>query len=519
LDDVHNLRDRLGSLEADYDEAEEKYNLQEMHYTQKESLFVDTLLSQQPSPSTLPGLVAADLTRYAYGSSNGSNGPASISQTSPFNEPNKPAKFLRDRREGSRSFQAAPHAPAHSHRSFARSTRGYNDKAPTCDRLAWSEIEARIKEWLDEMIELSPFQKVQLQMMDCKDCTDEFLWWDKPANTQFPIEGSTCSSGHISQRLSAPDLFDVNTEVIPLDAPTTNSFFPAERVVDEQEDLELPRSLHSDDLWDLGQRQKEIPIEQREQSPVEPALSISSEEAATCRTCSSEDLASMTTIDRASACLHSGSRLMPPGHPQCQRHVRVFMRSVSRPVNEWSIPTTPDLDIDNISTLNLPLRPSYFSDPAEQRGTGGGPCPAEFPTTKSPKAPTRAHEGEQHLDRSEKSHEVANMSVDPSQVTLPPSPELTGCGMPSTYQPSLETTRQSPQTASITTLQSRSLDHSSFETLQLRPYTVMTGDKMVQRLDIDWYPFAVKTGLDPAFPLSHIHDMYNNPAAEQPYDI
>ena len=261
-DQVDVSRDKLGLLEAEYDEVEEKYHGQEIRYTTDEAKFVDNLLKADSAPTLL-----VDRDRKAFS--------------------------LTDEVMGER---------------YSRSP------------FKLAESRAQINDWLLKVTKESNFQQFQLRVTHGLDEMDEATketWWkevertwnlDSSATTLLNTGDSTFSQGIGSEPLSAADLVKVGPGSLDLKDPVPRKLLPEEPILDAPEKPSFAPTIESDDLWEPG----EIPPPtQHEQKSDDSTQSVSTGLSHTHRTISTDEVASNTTIEQACSCLNG---------PICQDH-------------------------------------------------------------------------------------------------------------------------------------------------------------------------------------------------------
>ncbi|RYN75556.1 hypothetical protein AA0117_g6219 [Alternaria alternata] len=193
LADAASLRDRLGLLEVDYDEAEDSYNRLEWTYSRREAIFVEQLLKKNLVPSdTLdrsggagkarsPQL-AHPMTRSVKDypaisdltASRDEIGTRSMAELSVFIEEPSLATSHDPNIRGSR-----PNPPPKSLSDFISvRTKSVEDFSPTHDHLRWMEKMNQIDEWLFDIVDKSPPQKLCLKAIHDFGFTDTETWWE-----------------------------------------------------------------------------------------------------------------------------------------------------------------------------------------------------------------------------------------------------------------------------------------------------------------------------------------------------
>ncbi|KAF1832448.1 hypothetical protein BDW02DRAFT_424962 [Decorospora gaudefroyi] len=393
LEEIDELRDRLGSQEADYDEAEQSYNLKEINYTQKEAQFVDFVDSfldgnGQQSPmlreDTQPTGVD-DLMRFPFGTSDDwtQNQTVDINEVSP--SPPETSKTPEQ------NYQSTPHfEPEVGHMLSVRGSRtglaphhGEEDISER-NQLKWFETKKRINEWLLDMVSHSAIQRTHLRSLDNLGSTENESWWQKVADhwhlisyagTQFHTGDSTISDGEFSNQnfVSEPDM--LGGRPIDAHAPRPNALFSAEQNLDALNDSENPPSIRSFDLQEAKSTCDVSPVQQKREA-TGTADFLSAEPPTTNQSGSHEDFASIITVEKPCSCGNS-----QVGH----RHhssKRLDLASSLQP-----------LDV-TAARIPLPLSPSRsILDPGEEL-----PHPrTESPPIISKITPPSAHQLEHFL--------------------------------------------------------------------------------------------------------------------------
>ena len=235
LEEASKLRDRLGLLEASYEEAEQRYNTMEWKYTRKESSFVGRLLPSdnflaERSGNTKELAEMAELTRFAGPQQDLSE--EAVLQTYPSklrtSEDKKhglsdvlletqAGELLSSTSSCKRSFFPRPNPtltgslPSPSEEKIAAPSmtesqigpfdiRRNNVTGGTDTQLAWAMKSIRIDQWLRDVLAMSPLQQAQLKAMYYLDfLTDNQpteRYWDSNAVSMsvFHTGDSTVSS-------------------------------------------------------------------------------------------------------------------------------------------------------------------------------------------------------------------------------------------------------------------------------------------------------------------------------------
>jgi len=180
--DASSLRDRLGLLEAEYDEAEAGYNTLEWKYSRRETRFVEEVLDNKLVPSealdrsrSAENLEILQLTHSTTGSSSAHPTIADPADSGDHSAVSHDTQLSRSLSE--QAIVSTHRASAKSHQSrFQRSN--LNDSHETHSHLRWVEKMNTIDEWLFEIVDTSRLQKLSLKATHDFGFTDTELWWD-----------------------------------------------------------------------------------------------------------------------------------------------------------------------------------------------------------------------------------------------------------------------------------------------------------------------------------------------------
>jgi hypothetical protein len=193
LIDASSLRDRLGLLEAGYDEAEAGYNASEWKYSRRETRFVEELLNNRLVPSeTLDRSRSADnleMLHLTNSMTGATNIDSIISDLTAFGYGTGTSPDMQ------LSEFAAEHALIFPHRSSVKynaprfkrsnmtdatlvSTSLANDFHHTHSHLRWVEKMNTIDEWLFGIVETSRLQKASLKATHDFGIADTETWWE-----------------------------------------------------------------------------------------------------------------------------------------------------------------------------------------------------------------------------------------------------------------------------------------------------------------------------------------------------
>ena len=178
------LRDQLGSLEAEYEKAEERYEEMEWKYTQKESSFVAKLIDDANYPQE-EDLTMTNVGSYVYVSGPTETGPQQLDyqdfQVAPvYVEPLNPSGDLSI---PARDLVASP------------IQRSYSESAISEAHQMWADTRKRIEMWIFDSLSCSAHQKFMLRNMLTTDDLDDDAWWQLVMQTWNSDSTSTPPPG------------------------------------------------------------------------------------------------------------------------------------------------------------------------------------------------------------------------------------------------------------------------------------------------------------------------------------
>lgn len=293
LKDAAILRDTLADLEADLDDTEEKYNLQEWQYSQAETSLVEELPGAVPlslsNALPVPLLEAQKpdlglLTSF-------SSGPVDLWQTvgNPKDIVSAPNILISPiESEGQRQGhdyitgnlpKIGVNMPTKQGNStFSDISSNVAVPVIVPSRLSiendlqdmqinWSYTRKRIDAWLFDILSDSKAQWSLLKRLRPQKNLDDKTWWDLVKHTWFsdtstvPIArtgDTTISHADASQRKSTSASKILHTTLMSWSSLSTSSFadplLPGDRLVDAMDAEEFPETIEPDDLPDFPAR-------------------------------------------------------------------------------------------------------------------------------------------------------------------------------------------------------------------------------------------------------------------------
>jgi len=291
LTDASSLRDRLGLLEVDYDEAEARFNTLEWSYSRRETRFVEEVLNNKLVPSetldrsqSAENLEILQLTR-SMGrpdddSSIASALPASSDQTG-VRSIEELSAFLAEqglvvpRRASIRSSR--PRSPRSDLSDLALvKTKSANNIRLIHDHLRWVEKMSKIHEWLFDIVDNSPLQKLRLKAMQDFGFADTGTWWEhtkwllvQDYSTYFHTGDTTVFNhtmgGDVSES-TKEGLSSVSSVVEPC---STNHMLLGIQASDVPDPATLPSTIESSDYQETN-NQVRMPYKWPSDSRKEP---------------------------------------------------------------------------------------------------------------------------------------------------------------------------------------------------------------------------------------------------------
>jgi hypothetical protein len=316
LEDVDFMRDRLGQHEVDYEQAENRYNMDEWTYTEIEKRFVDDLYAHGSSDPVHVDNKA--FTQFAVGASGdpeahvweelGSSWPSTesdldlgelqnavVHSSAAFESSILPSSFSRpihDTSLGETTSVALHHRPAREDLLISRRpprpipagvfsasitapgiTRPYSEGDLDQARLHWPETRKRIEEWLLDALKGSQFQKAHLRNWVSSDGSEFSRWWttveqhwtsNSPDSAVFHT-GDTAAASYMdlsqesSTRTREHRLVEASVSDPDLKISLASPFSSLDRVVDALEDSTFPLVIKPSDLMEPSLRSCSMP--------------------------------------------------------------------------------------------------------------------------------------------------------------------------------------------------------------------------------------------------------------------
>jgi hypothetical protein len=273
------IRDKLGGLEIDFEEAEEKYNVQEWQYTEKEKDFIEALSKDtvaSPEGHLAAGLMR-DLTRFSGDPLNTEasfDTDAQLVLPSPSNTIAESDSESSDLGEtmGSEEFTHELSAKLTVSRSqnntsteqLMRSRKHQSNINMSHESVEWSVTLKNIDEWMFGALAVSSFHQRWLRsLLPRSELSDEELWqlilrhWhsDTPDNSAFHTGDTTVSGTAISQAVTSSEEHETSSTSAISSPGTRPSYihppFPEDRMADELSCFQNPpKNIKYRDLAD-----------------------------------------------------------------------------------------------------------------------------------------------------------------------------------------------------------------------------------------------------------------------------
>ncbi|KAF1832450.1 hypothetical protein BDW02DRAFT_581207 [Decorospora gaudefroyi] len=276
------LRDELGLIEADYDEAEDEYDTSEWEYTKKETDFVDTLADMEqtilPAPAGLR--VQSEATQ---GLTHRSQGPSedwdfSMSEHMPRSSPTcanvdapdtavKSPDVLpacgrdftfKDRTATSLSDLGFSSSGVQKARPIYRS---FSETDLEHARLDWPSHRGRLDIWLLDALWCSPLEKVRLRALLSERGLDDDSWWNL-VNQHWNAESPPASYVHESDNtppyaVASHSFPDATVNLPPRTSEyselgpsiqMTGALVAHDFIIDALEETDIPHMIQPDDF-------------------------------------------------------------------------------------------------------------------------------------------------------------------------------------------------------------------------------------------------------------------------------
>ncbi|KAH9861391.1 hypothetical protein J1614_011137 [Plenodomus biglobosus] len=189
LEEVSDLRDRLGPMESSYDELEMEYDAQEWNYTRKESRFIEELVDNNfvvvgvAHPST-NNSQAARLTSSAmrgledfdreslFGGPHGAN-PENWEHSLDISDDLAHISPVHGSEETTYpNFISSGHSVV---QNFGQGNRSHN----LHERRAWARKIEEIDKWLQDQVSKSPILKIHSEVCQQKMFLERDIWWEQ----------------------------------------------------------------------------------------------------------------------------------------------------------------------------------------------------------------------------------------------------------------------------------------------------------------------------------------------------
>jgi hypothetical protein len=445
MDDADVSRDRLGEEELDFEEAEEKYGLEEWIYSDKETKFVEGLFAMrftnfQVAPaqqsSSADNVISESLTQHSRGSAitwHAANvadtliispGASHVDASSAFDvdigvpdDAQIPVESLALFQHSyvSLSANASPGEYAESNQALVRPFR---ENGSTLARSRWPEIRQRIDEWLLETLRDSRFQKAQLRNLLSREDLGNNDWWQLalqewstqgPDDLAFHTGDTTVPSFDASAPISAATmqkLFEESEQLDPERRPS--SAIPL--VLDDQnldalEPIEFPSEVKLSEM--LGRTPKKVKFKDRSPS----ALSLSTQPTIGTKSSSEKVPSSVSSVDTNYAQVASNTT-GSVGHKRVLDGVDVGIESEYTKDSEITSPLPMD------EALSLPNPITNSSDLRQGQPLNAKVIPFEFSVEEA------------HAPNGDNKPLLSSGPGTPSQVSEPRQRLIVGSGPP-----------------------------------------------------------------------------------------
>jgi hypothetical protein len=194
LNEAAALRDSLGLMEVEYEEAEAKYNSLEWKYLRKEARFAERLLANDfvpnktiaPEKETRKGTTreVADLIRFAGEKFNNAVDSTLTEKLGPTYSPEMPGSVLGRSLPPSNQDLAGLHKASYlrSTQSLGHFIKKHNDRIPAHARVSSVEKRNPIDTWLLDNLRVSRWDKARLKNTQEMEALPSKAWWKEVEN-------------------------------------------------------------------------------------------------------------------------------------------------------------------------------------------------------------------------------------------------------------------------------------------------------------------------------------------------
>ncbi|CAO2654005.1 Nn.00g107380.m01.CDS01 [Neocucurbitaria sp. VM-36] len=519
FNEASSLRDRLGILEAEYDEAEINYNRLEWNYTRKESHFVEALVDNNLVPNSTLERTTNDLK--TPDSKQHSGELPSTWPGAPHLDGNDPGTDL--------VLLAGPHnhnltppnhavsnlrrgASLRSNHSIARSTRRFSENNPPHARSAWLAKLKRIDDWLLEMISESPVQKAHLRALHYLDYLDDNIWWkqveqnwslDTVEAPIFHTGDSTVSHRVASQHISTSTVDIMGSESSVVKDGNSMPLLSGDRNLDALEAASRPTSIKAGDLSGSGIDNQGL-TRRRTIATDEITMSVSTGQSRSRRTSSSGGHETSTSLECA-----CGDYIRHATHLLVCRRERFDGTPRSRNDSDQDDQSAPATPTQRGQNENSPAMPRMVSDSVDQQPSEHS---AQMTTSTMSNLLGTPPMPESIFDKLSEfqlpSAKLGAPHLDPSQVPLPPSPDLLPSPMLEATPISQPSKRQCPFASPIPAEGARSWSQFPFPLLPLTTTPVQPCSHGEHQLNLKDFPFVCEVKLRISLPGPTSDDLY-----------
>ncbi|KAL6710623.1 hypothetical protein ACN47E_008671 [Coniothyrium glycines] len=493
LDEVYALRDRLGQLEVDYGDAEERYHQQEIQYDEKELKFIDSIAADINDVATetkadVSGVTMADMKTFDGTSSQGSNaGHPSTLQVGSTNvttrnaEPNVQTSSQLPRASPSQVTTSSRERPE-LFQSFKLSLNKQLLRRPH----DWPMKEQRIKEWFDDILSHSRYERAS---ESCYHHANRALLERQDDETGIEsnrqlvgdavsdaLEKSSCSeySGDDrSPRNSIMDIPEMSTEAGNLESTSQcAAFHPTEHALAPLGDILIPETLVSSDF--LESDEDEEALFSNDGHRVDAAANSVSTAPQEMR------CLERTEPDRLARCWTEQSSGLQDESPQRDRLYRTTCNSVA-----------PFEHANNKEEIQGNLSAHHRNRPkADVRRPPRPVSECEQDAIDAVESSQYSNTLEQPRPAPDLKHIVGES--DPRDVPPPLSTHQTISHFPDCGCITPRLTHDSSLSASIRSIEEVSASRPTIEILQLMPRFDNLGPRKPRMIDLDWGSFDIQ---------------------------
>ncbi|KAI4644473.1 hypothetical protein J4E93_006376 [Alternaria ventricosa] len=265
-------RDRLGLLEAKYDEAEARYNTLEWTYSRRETRFVEEVLNNKLVPDesvdqarSAENPEVQQLTRFMTGSNDFDLIKSDLAASGDGVEGRgrtQLSTFLAEQalmvpQKASTEFQQSRSQWSNQSDLTLVNTKIFDDLHQTHAHLRWVEKMNKIDGWLLGVVDTSPLQKLYLKSIHDFGFSDTKVWWERTKwlliqdySKHFHTGDSTISIPAAAQHVSKSTREEMSQELSVLEPHSTSQMLLGMEPTNVSEVAYIPNFLASSNSYE-----------------------------------------------------------------------------------------------------------------------------------------------------------------------------------------------------------------------------------------------------------------------------